>query len=863
MSLQYKVADQVLTVADESERTLGIVHKYDAFLNLLCNGKYAFQRQAVQTPFTFLVSEKYPNTERLALENFNAREALRRRYENKEDFLERMPLRNVKCVSVDLATGTGKSFVIFGLAAVALAEGLVDKVLVLCPSLTIEDGLREKFGSLIGNRELTAIMKEIGAVVATPGLKTGNESVQKGDICVENIHAVYERTGTSIFDSFKGQGGRTLVLNDEAHHIFSKVDQATKKWLEFLQNPEFGFQGIVNFTGTAYIGNDYFPDVVYRYGLKQAIEETVVKKPNYKEEETLKTHSWDVTYNIHQRNRVDYGSALKPISIVVTETIATCVEVWDELVRYLMKKESITRERAEKKCIWVASGVPSGKTDRERVDAIVEKPEKKRQENLALLKKVDEPDNPVEWIVSVSMLTEGWDVQNVFQIVPHESRAFNSKLLIAQVLGRGLRVPAGVTDPLLTINNHEKWEPEIANLLKEILEVENQLSWGFVPERSQYVFPLFNLDYEPVQTTVETKTKQAKTPEVQFKPQSLKTEEMSRFSESGTLMTEVENTDSVTIDYAAKQLKIFLKEKNPTLAKEWSLKRIQKFIDEKLAEGGYDRSFLSKENLLQLQQAFGPMFRPLNEANPRISQRPKNVVKVDLKEMPRQTFSESALKTHGTVYYDDDTPHGFSNSEKNLWDQFLNVKEQAANYGEGALSEDAKVIVQRLERVGTSQLKTPWNLHYASYDPERLFSQLLIEHADLFDTFVKMPDRGFYSFPYSYKPAHAARTHVRNENFNPDFFLRLQASHDILVVEIKGEEDRDKNRSIAKFRDGKRHFYTLNAKLTEMGESWKYHFYFLSPEDFTKFLAAVKAGKYEGWTSSLMQELGKESRGSD
>ena len=33
------------------------------------------------------------------------------------------------------------------------------------------------------------------------------------------------------------------------------------------------------------------------------------------------------------------------------------------------------------------------------------------------------------------MLSEGWDVKNVFQIVPHEERAFNSKLLIAQVLG--------------------------------------------------------------------------------------------------------------------------------------------------------------------------------------------------------------------------------------------------------------------------------------------------------------------------------------------------------------------------------------------------------------------------------------------
>jgi hypothetical protein len=46
------------------------------------------------------------------------------------------------------------------------------------------------------------------------------------------------------------------------------------------------------------------------------------------------------------------------------------------------------------------------------------------------------------------MLSEGWDVKNVFQIVPHEERAFNSKLLIAQVLGRGLaRIQALHTDP--------------------------------------------------------------------------------------------------------------------------------------------------------------------------------------------------------------------------------------------------------------------------------------------------------------------------------------------------------------------------------------------------------------------------------
>src|SRR6185436_7089235 len=117
-------------------------------------------------------------------------------------------------------------------------------------------------------------------------------------------------------------------------------------------------------------------------------------------------------------------------------------------------------------------------------------PEKRRKQNLALLKEVDEPGSDVEWIVSVSMLTEGWDVKNVFQIVPHESRAFNSKLLIAQVLGRGLRVPPACREqPLVTINNHEKWSPEIGELLKEVLEIESTLSWGYDASRKEFAFP--------------------------------------------------------------------------------------------------------------------------------------------------------------------------------------------------------------------------------------------------------------------------------------------------------------------------------------------------------------------------------------
>ena len=318
MSLQFRIADQVLHVDDSRDATEAIVHKYDAFLNLICADRYAFQRDAVRAAWRFLVSDKYPDLERLARENWNARDAIRQRHDTIDAYLSKMQLRDRKAVSIDLATGTGKSFVMYALAAIALAEGVVDRVLVLCPSLTIEEGLLEKFSTLAGNSELSGIMKELGAVVAIPGIRRGNQTVQSGDICIENIHAVYENAGSSIADSFRGNGARTLVLNDEAHHLFSPPEKGLKEWIKFLLHSDYGFRYMVNVTGTPYIGsdgNDYFPDIVFRYGLKQAIENKVVKKPNYKLEETYKAHDWQKTYAFHLKNKAEYGEQLRPISI--------------------------------------------------------------------------------------------------------------------------------------------------------------------------------------------------------------------------------------------------------------------------------------------------------------------------------------------------------------------------------------------------------------------------------------------------------------------------------------------------------------------------------------------------------------------
>ena len=142
--------------------------------------------------------------------------------------------------TLDIATGTGKSFVMYGLAAIMLAEGIVDRVLVLCPSLTIERGLTEKFRELAANADLRALLPA-DAAIANPAIINASQSITPGDICIENYHATLENVKSSIRDSLVGKGGKTLVLNDEAHHVANETGKAAGKWQVFSMTPILAF----------------------------------------------------------------------------------------------------------------------------------------------------------------------------------------------------------------------------------------------------------------------------------------------------------------------------------------------------------------------------------------------------------------------------------------------------------------------------------------------------------------------------------------------------------------------------------------------------------------------------------------------
>jgi Type III restriction enzyme, res subunit. len=285
----YKTKDLVLRVNSFYDPSKLNLDEWEGFLDVLC-GDREYQKEAIKNAIIYLAGGRYTKIEDLIEENYNKNPELKNRYVTIEEYKKHIQLSNKLSANIDLATGTGKSYVIYGIAQIMLGLGLVDKVLVLAPSLTIKTGLTEKFKSLSGNSKLKKTIPK-NAKYKNSGIVNANVTVKNGDICIENIHAVYERTGSSIEDSFKGIGERVLVLNDEAHHIYNKVSgrdeeaKSIKKWKEFLLDPDYNFKYILGFTGTAYIENEYFNDVIYRYSLREAIEDKIVKNIEYVQED--------------------------------------------------------------------------------------------------------------------------------------------------------------------------------------------------------------------------------------------------------------------------------------------------------------------------------------------------------------------------------------------------------------------------------------------------------------------------------------------------------------------------------------------------------------------------------------------------
>jgi len=828
---QHHTEDLVLRVMPAVDRAVWDESRYEPFIEELCRGR-EYQRQAILEALRYFLGNKYACLRDLARENFDASPTLQRHYGSWSSMLASLQFPEQLSASLDLATGTGKSYVLYAIAAVLLAEGAVESVLVLCPSLTIESGLTDKFRSLAERDDLRTLMPQ-DAVVAIPTVINANQTIVAGSICVENFHAVLERTGSSVRDSLRGKGERVAVLNDEAHHIANPAGQDARKWKEFLADPAFGFRMVLGVSGTCYVGDEYFSDVIFRYSLRQAIEEGVVKRVRYVEElpdVRSAEEKWQLIRQIHEDARTRttrYG--IRPLTILVTKDIARCKAVAEQLKQYLVDAGVLDAEQADRRVLTIYNNAP----------------------DVPKLRSLDDPANEVEWVVSVSMLNEGWDVQRVFAIVPHEERAFNSKLLIAQVLGRGLRVPAaigrGEPQPFVTVFNHEAWAGRIRHLVNEVLEDAQRLTSSVV-EDSKWHFALHTVDYERVAETVETPFPS----EVSFLEKGyidLPADTAVRTvdgvlidavdSRSTSFKMSLEQRTYEATDIAAEMHQrlgeideMNAEDGNPTVYQaKFMLEKLGEIVSASLSRVG---ATVATERMRQrILAAMGVLNRGVSKS---VRWRLKEDRYRELSTAARQADSVSAqeLRASKFVFYTDQTRPTLDDRQKPFFDE---VTEEGSRYGQ-------------IPVANPDDFKVPLNLVIADSNNERRFILFLKrpEIADAVCGWLKSVPVRFYDIDYTWRKGE----HQKQGKFSPDFFIRT--SDDVVVVaEVKGDEEiaDPSDENIKKNEYAKRHFGSVNDHLEALGSTIRYKFTFISPRDFESFFQYLQDGRVAAFRSDL------------
>lgn len=837
--IKYKQDDLVLKVSKMYDKSVLNLDEWDDFIDQLC-GDRIYQKEAIRISVIYLASTEYKSIKDLALENYNHNAEIRSKYRTFDDFETELHFKDKLYANIDLATGTGKSYVMYGIAQIMLGLGLIDRVLVLCPSLTIESSLMQKFNDLSGNQRLKKSIPE-SAINQNPRIINADVSIRRGDICIENIHAIYSRTGSSINQSLIGNGKKVLVLNDESHHIFNNIVGGTinetnlKKWKEFLQDDLYDFKYMLGFTGTAYSSNDYFNNVIYRYSLRKAIEDRVVKNIEYvfKDDTLREEEKFNKILQNHIYNQQKY-SKTKPLSILVTSNINNAKSLYQKLISFFISHNLYTEKVAKEKVLIVTS-------HKDHID------------NVRILSNIDSKELSYEWVVSVSMLTEGWDVKNVFQIVPWEDRAFNSKLLIAQVLGRGLRLPLEylTPQPKVIVFNHDSWSKNIQLLINEVLEIEKRIySKTSVGQRTILNFLLHNLDYTKEEIEVEHNNEVTVYNYSRILGEGIKLESQVIDQTRSTSFESVIGNSTREQIYTLTQFTWHIDDVVNKIFDEFEIRdwegRILKLGDSEYTQNnlpkriliynlirnsmekvGIEGDYLIERNVFRILTSFSTMLRKKS------SSAITKIESYDLKlintiDLPSSSIGISGLRKNASIFYGNNWRNDFNESEQ------LGIIEELIN--------DESLPRWSMKETNQHDLKTPQNVVISSHEPERKFIELISRHENsvLINSWIKSVDKGFYNIEYSWRKNNHQ---VSNNFFNPDFFIKVVSDIIyIIVIEIKSDKD-DSEENKAKYKYGKDHFERLNVLLSEQEIRTKYIFHFLSPNGYTEFFQYLRDGR--------------------
>ena len=393
--------------------------------------------------------------------------------------------RDFPSICFALATGVGKTRLMGAFISYLFMIGKSKNFFVLAPNLTIYEKLLADFqpsspkyvfrgieafahnAPLIVNAENyeegrgvrgTDLYGRESAIINIFNISKINSEVRGGN--APRIKRLQEYIGDSYF-AYLSELDDLVLLMDEAHRYRASAGYNAIAELK----PILGLE-VTATPKTVGSKSQPFRNVVYRYDLPDAMEDGYVKEPavgtranfNSKsvDEATLEKIKLEDGVHYHEHVKValeTYArqngvSVVRPFMLVVTQDTAHARQV-----KEFVESDGFFGGRYKGRVAEIHSKLKGEESD----------------ENAQRLLNIEKAGD-TDIVIHVNKLKEGWDVSNLFTIVP--LRASASDILTEQTLGRGLRLPYGkrtgveVVDTL-TVIAHERFNELIEKAKEE------------------------------------------------------------------------------------------------------------------------------------------------------------------------------------------------------------------------------------------------------------------------------------------------------------------------------------------------------------------------------------------------------------
>jgi len=399
-----------------------------------------------------------------------------------------------------LATGVGKTRLMGAFVAYLYLEKGIRNFFVLAPNLTVYNKLIEDFSNPSSPKY---VFPGIGDLAQNPPrIITGDnyEYARHGDLLTDvniymfniskinaetrggnepRIKRMAEYIGESYFKYLSNLNDLVLLM-DESHHYRADRGMAVINELK----PILGLE----LTATPQVerGNNTikFQNVVYEYSLGKAIQDGFVKTPavatrkdfdpSQHSDEELDRIKLEDGIRIHEDTRV-------ALEIYSRDNKAVTVKP------FVLVVAKDTQHAGHLKELIASKGFFEGHYANKVMEIHSNQRGSEKDENIEKLLSLEDPGNDIEIVIHVNMLKEGWDVTNLYTIIPLRTAA--SATLREQTIGRGLRLPyEQITGDSkvdkLTIVAHDRFQeivdeanrPGSIIRLEHVIEIDEELT---------------------------------------------------------------------------------------------------------------------------------------------------------------------------------------------------------------------------------------------------------------------------------------------------------------------------------------------------------------------------------------------------